>query len=94
MNEEMKEAKALEEAMYPQGVPQPITPNPANLPLNFTFECNWDNCDFQFDDLNDCLEHAVAEGNGHVQMYFAAVPPSGKLCYWREMIEAKTDMNK
>ncbi|KAK6643901.1 hypothetical protein RUM43_000166 [Polyplax serrata] len=81
MNEEMKEAKALEEAMYPQGVPQPITPNPANLPLNFTFECNWDNCDFQFDDLNDCLEHAVAEGNGHVQMYFAAVPPSE--CEWQ-----------
>ena len=81
MNEEMKEAKALEEAMYPQGVPPATTPNPANLPLNFTFECAWDNCDYQFDDLNDCLEHAVAEGSGHVQMYFAAVPPSGKFQY-------------
>ncbi|EEB13504.1 predicted protein [Pediculus humanus corporis] len=81
MNEEMKEAKALEEAMYPQGVPPATTPNPANLPLNFTFECAWDNCDYQFDDLNDCLEHAVAEGSGHVQMYFAAVPPSE--CEWQ-----------
>lgn len=74
MNEEMKEAKALEDAMHPHGTP---VPNPPNLPSSVVFECVWDNCDYQFDDLNDCLEHAVAEGNGHVQMYFAAVPPSG-----------------
>lgn len=84
MNEEMKEAKALEGAMYPQGLPAPVVPNPPNLPNNFTFECLWDNCDYQFDDLNDCLEHAVAEGSGHVQMYFAAVPPSGMLFRFRQ----------
>ncbi|KAL0270693.1 UNVERIFIED_CONTAM: hypothetical protein PYX00_008011 [Menopon gallinae] len=81
MNEEMKEAKALEGAMYPQGLPAPIVPNPPNLPNNFIFECLWDNCDYQFDDLNDCLEHAVAEGTGHVQMYFGAVPPAE--CEWQ-----------
>lgn len=41
------------------------------------FECCWDSCDYQFEDVSDCIEHAVAEGNGHVQQYFAAVPPQG-----------------
>lgn len=44
---------------------------------DLVYECCWDNCDWQFEDMQDCIEHAVAEGCGHVHMYFAAVPPHG-----------------
>ncbi|XP_033210507.1 protein polybromo-1 isoform X3 [Belonocnema kinseyi] len=35
------------------------------------YECCWDNCDFQFDDMTDCIDHAIAEQSGHVQSTFA-----------------------
>lgn len=78
----MKEAKALEDALHPPGSISTIIPNPPNLPPNYTFECLWDNCDYQFEDLHDCLDHAVTEQTGHVQMYFAAVPPAGKTTHF------------
>jgi len=41
------------------------------------FECHWDSCDYQFEELNDLLEHAVGEPEGHVQKHFVTKP--GKL---------------
>ena len=35
------------------------------------YECCWDNCDFQFDDMTDCIDHCIAEQTGHVQSSFA-----------------------
>lgn len=35
------------------------------------YECCWENCDWQFEDMTDCIEHSVSEQNGHVQNYFA-----------------------
>nr|CAD7398151.1 unnamed protein product [Timema cristinae] len=31
------------------------------------FECCWDNCDFQFEDIIDCYDHAAQEPHGHKQ---------------------------
>jgi protein polybromo-1 len=38
------------------------------------FECHWDSCDHQFEELNDLLEHAVGEPDGHVQKHFVTKP--------------------
>ncbi|XP_023290298.1 protein polybromo-1 isoform X3 [Orussus abietinus] len=52
------------------------------------YECCWDNCDWQFEDMTDCIDHCIAEQNGHVQNYFASAP-SGSFsdveyqCQWR-----------
>lgn len=38
---------------------------------DLVYECCWENCDWQFEDMTDCIEHSVSEQNGHVQNYFA-----------------------
>lgn len=27
-----------------------------------TFECQWDTCDYQFEDSSDCMEHCIGDG--------------------------------
>lgn len=62
--------------------PSPAPNPPTNQHPDLVYECCWDNCDWQFEDMQDCIEHAVSEGCGHVHMYFAAVPPHGMNIYW------------
>uniref|UniRef100_A0A8D9FG91 Protein polybromo-1 n=2 Tax=Cacopsylla melanoneura TaxID=428564 RepID=A0A8D9FG91_9HEMI len=54
---------------------------------DLVWECLWDNCDYQFEDMHDCIEHAVADGasGGHIHATFAAIPPSEVeyQCQWR-----------
>lgn len=73
MNEETV-AKMAEAENCPSPLP---TPNCQQHP-DLVYECCWDSCDWQFEDMQDCIEHAVTEGCGHVHMYFAAVPPHGQ----------------
>jgi len=75
LTQELKEAQALEDAQNPPGTP---IPNPPNLPPNWIFECLWDKCDYQFEDLSDCVDHVCAEPNGHVISYFNTPPPKGQ----------------
>ncbi|XP_041985190.1 protein polybromo-1 isoform X2 [Aricia agestis] len=54
-----------------------------------TFECAWENCDFQFEDIGDCMEHCIGDGGssstGHVQQYYRTVAADTKEypCLWR-----------
>jgi protein polybromo-1 len=48
---------------------------------NLVFECCWDNCDWQFEDLTDCIDHCIQEPNGHVHQHFANIPPQGKVVH-------------
>jgi protein polybromo-1 len=48
---------------------------------NLVFECCWDNCDWQFEDLTDCIDHCIQEPNGHVHQHFANIPPQGKVMH-------------
>lgn len=50
--------------------------NPGNDPGNqeLIFECLWDTCDWQFEDMNDLIEHCVSEPGGHVQQHFVTNP--------------------
>ena len=58
MNEETA-AKMAEAELSPS--PAPVTvPAPGPHP-DIVHECCWDNCDWQFEDMADCIEHAVAE---------------------------------
>lgn len=43
-------------------------------PVDQVFECCWDNCDWQFEDMTDCIDHCIAEQNGHVQSSFINAP--------------------
>ncbi|XP_008204836.3 protein polybromo-1 isoform X2 [Nasonia vitripennis] len=38
---------------------------------DLVYECCWENCDWQFEDMADCIEHSVADQTGHIQTFFA-----------------------
>ncbi|XP_074113520.1 protein polybromo isoform X2 [Cotesia typhae] len=53
-------------------------------PVDQVFECCWDNCDWQFEDMTDCIDHCIAEQNGHVQSSFINAPADVEFqCQWR-----------
>ncbi|CAB0036173.1 unnamed protein product [Trichogramma brassicae] len=54
----------------------------ANQMQDIIFECCWDNCDYQFEDMADCIEHSVAEQGGHVQTFFNNTDIEYQ-CQWR-----------
>ncbi|XP_063225207.1 protein polybromo-1 isoform X8 [Bacillus rossius redtenbacheri] len=61
-------------------------PVPQGPPVeNHVFECLWDSCDWQFEDIADCFDHAAAEPHGHVFTHFASVPSQEAefQCQWR-----------
>lgn len=45
-----------------------------NSVQDVVYECCWDNCDWQFEDMTDCIDHCIAEQNGHVQSSFVNAP--------------------
>lgn len=61
-----------------------------NATQDVVYECCWDNCDWQFEDMTDCIDHCIAEQNGHVQSSFVNAP-SGKS---RGIAIAATIMNR
>ncbi|XP_021930811.1 protein polybromo-1-like isoform X6 [Zootermopsis nevadensis] len=96
VNEESAAKFAQEEAAA-SASPNPMTPmsiKPAmnlsncsqeQMIENLVFECCWDNCDWQFEDLTDCIDHCIQEPNGHVHQHFANIPPQDCefQCQWR-----------
>ncbi|XP_014213289.1 protein polybromo-1 isoform X3 [Copidosoma floridanum] len=51
---------------------------------DLVYECCWDTCDWQFEDMADCIEHSVVEPTGHVQTYFANASSDVEYkCQWR-----------
>ncbi|KAK9878876.1 hypothetical protein WA026_003705 [Henosepilachna vigintioctopunctata] len=80
INEETKANLLLDEQC---ASPSAAPPNP-----DMIYECLWDKCDFQFEELADCLEHCVKdkECQGHVQSYFQTNPDSELHCQWRNCL--------
>lgn len=87
-------AKYAEEHGCSSPVPQPqtfqsfLTADPVP---NQVFECCWDNCDYQFEDPIDCVEHCISETSGHVSTYYKEIPRSKTgeadyTCMWRNCI--------
>jgi len=90
VNEESAAKYAQEEAALASASPNSVTPsskpsmNQNNCSQdqgidNLVYECCWDNCDWQFEDLTDCIDHCIQEPNGHVHQHFANIPPQGKV---------------
>jgi len=91
VNEESAAKYALEEAAMASASPNSMTPASAKPSMNLNncsqdqaidnlvYECCWDNCDWQFEDLTDCIDHCIQEPNGHVHQHFANIPPQGKV---------------
>ncbi|XP_050303913.1 protein polybromo-1 isoform X2 [Anthonomus grandis grandis] len=81
LNEETKAQLLAEQESCPSPAPQPQGP-----PENQIFECKWEDCDFQFEDLSDCVEHSVKDSKdsqGHVQKYYQEHPGEELQCKWR-----------
>lgn len=51
-----------------------------NATQDVVYECCWDNCDWQFEDMTDCIDHCIAEQNGHVQSSFVNAPSGEHNC--------------
>ncbi|CAB0012967.1 unnamed protein product [Nesidiocoris tenuis] len=71
----------------------PPSPVPA-LPTETIFECAWDTCDWQFEDLADAIEHAVADPGGHLNLFFQSLINAGQTdieyqCQWRGCTRTK-----
>ncbi|XP_076317275.1 protein polybromo isoform X4 [Tachypleus tridentatus] len=51
---------------------------------NTVYECSWDSCDHQFEDLQDLIDHLLTEPNGHVHLtYKGAKGKEGEYqCLW------------
>ncbi|XP_034240054.1 protein polybromo-1 isoform X2 [Thrips palmi] len=86
MNEEMASKMAAAEAEANSTAGQ-IGPNHI-VPVNeMLWECCWDTCDFQFEDIGDCIDHCVGSGmdpTGHVHTYFANQPAEAEWqCQWK-----------
>ncbi|XP_072934610.1 protein polybromo-1 [Epargyreus clarus] len=46
-----------------------------HTPMEMTYECAWDTCDFQFEDLQDCLEHCIGDGGNMIGTYIETKKP-------------------
>lgn len=58
------------------------------------YECCWDTCDYQFEEITDCIDHCIQEGSGHVQAHFQGIP-TGEAefqCHWRGCGRLKKSM--
>ncbi|KAJ8709729.1 hypothetical protein PYW08_009733 [Mythimna loreyi] len=53
-----------------------------HTPMETTYECAWDTCDYQFEDLSDCMEHCIGDGAGHVQQHYRGTLNEYP-CVWR-----------
>ncbi|XP_060527189.1 protein polybromo-1 isoform X2 [Cylas formicarius] len=90
LNEETKAQLLLEE----QNCPSPA-PSGGAAPADQVFECLWDNCDYQFEELTDCSEHTIKdskESQGHVQAYFQERPGEEMYCKWRNCSRIKKNL--
>ncbi|CAH2096950.1 unnamed protein product [Euphydryas editha] len=57
-----------------------------HTPMEMTYECAWDTCDYQFEDLTDCMEHCIGDGGntGHVQQHYRSGGATNEFpCLWR-----------
>ncbi|XP_050685082.1 protein polybromo-1 isoform X2 [Leptidea sinapis] len=60
-----------------------------HTPMEMTFECAWDTCDYQFEEVSDCMEHCIGDGGnsatsaGHVQQHYRGSGAGEYPCLWR-----------
>ncbi|CAH1119196.1 unnamed protein product [Phaedon cochleariae] len=87
LNEETKALLLLDEQCS-----SPVPPPPP--PVDQIFECLWDNCDYQFEEVADLIEHCIKdkESQGHVQAFYQENQGSDFNCYWRNCSRNKKNV--
>ncbi|KAJ8965412.1 hypothetical protein NQ314_004164, partial [Rhamnusium bicolor] len=58
------------------------------------FECLWDSCDYQFEEVADLIEHCIKDKDtqGHVQAYFQENQGADFHCHWRNCSRNKKNL--
>ncbi|XP_050553986.1 protein polybromo-1 isoform X8 [Spodoptera frugiperda] len=46
-----------------------------HTPMETTYECAWDTCDYQFEDLADCMEHCIGDGGNMIGTFIETKKP-------------------
>uniref|UniRef100_A0AAG5D381 Polybromo-1 n=1 Tax=Anopheles atroparvus TaxID=41427 RepID=A0AAG5D381_ANOAO len=59
---------------------------------NHVYECNWDKCDYQFEDPAECFEHCIADGIGCVYKTFMTPTEQDFICIWRGCVRLRRNM--
>ncbi|XP_056638138.1 protein polybromo-1 isoform X1 [Diorhabda sublineata] len=90
LNEETKALLLLEQ----EQCGSPASSQPPPPPVDQVFECLWDNCDYQFEEVSDLIEHCVKdkESQGHVQAFYQENALTEFNCYWRNCSRAKKNV--
>lgn len=90
LNEETKALLLLEQ----EQCGSPASSQPPPPPVDQVFECLWDNCDYQFEEVSDLVEHCVKdkESQGHVQAFYTENSLTEFNCYWRNCSRAKKNV--
>ncbi|XP_030370298.1 protein polybromo-1 [Scaptodrosophila lebanonensis] len=78
-----EESAALRREMDDQNCASPAPASAQDPPPILTYECQWDKCDFQFEELPDCTEHCLSEATGHIQRHPQAGVEPEYVCLWR-----------
>lgn len=87
---EEKARKVTADALEGRECSSPAPSGP-DLSQYHVFECNWADCDYQFEDLTDCIDHLFADNTGHVVRHFASIPVGEAefQCQWRDCVRVK-----
>ncbi|XP_055373679.1 protein polybromo-1 [Condylostylus longicornis] len=91
INEEKRLLLGKQEAEENENCSSPI---PGET-INQVYECLWNKCDFQFEDLTDCMEHCLAESTGHVYTHYSKVESESPIeyhCFWKNCIRLRKNM--
>ncbi|EDW84391.1 uncharacterized protein Dwil_GK13168 [Drosophila willistoni] len=93
-NKQNEETAALRRSemdeMHNSGSPLPQTAaSQESIGPPMVYECMWDKCDFQFEELSDCTEHCMADGTGHIQRHPQAGVETEYVCLWRNCPRTK-----
>ncbi|CAG9839835.1 unnamed protein product [Diabrotica balteata] len=91
LNEETKALSVLEQDQCGSPAVAQVPPPP---PVDQVFECMWDNCDYQFEEVSDLIEHCVKdkESQGHVQAFYHENNLTEFNCYWRNCARSKKNV--
>lgn len=67
------------------------SPAPNGEQPSITYECQWDKCDFQFEEFADCSEHCLSESTGHI-VKAPSSTDAEYICLWRNCLRMKKNM--
>lgn len=87
---EEKARKVTADALEGRECSSPAPQGP-DLSQYHVFECSWADCDYQFEDLTDCIDHLFADNTGHVVKHFASIPVGEAefQCQWKDCVRVK-----